>query len=87
VARYSILIKASAVREIEGISSRRDCRRVVDRIASLAEDPRPRGCEKLSGREIYRIPQGPFRILYTVHDDHLLIHVVKVGHRKDIYRG
>jgi len=86
VARFRILIRASAAREIEKISTRRDRQRIIDRIAALAEDPRPRGCEKLSGREKYRIRQGPYRILYSVHDDHLIIHVVKVGHRKDVYR-
>ena len=86
MARFRILIRASAAREIEKISTRRDRQRIIDRIAALAEDPRPRGCEKLSGREKYRIRQGPYRILYSVHDDHLIIHVVKVGHRKDVYR-
>ena len=86
MARYRILVKESAAQEIEEISSLRDRRRIVDRIAALADDPRPRGCEKLSGREKYRIRQGPYRILYSIHDDHLIIHVVKVGHRKDVYR-
>jgi mRNA interferase RelE/StbE len=86
VARYRILIKESAAREIEEISSSGDRRRIVDRITALAEDPRPRGCEKLSGREKYRIRQGPYRILYSVHDDLLIIHVVKVAHRRDVYR-
>ena len=86
MARYEILIKASAAREIEEISSRRDRRRIVDRIAALAEDPRPRGCEKLSGLGKYRIRQGPYRILYSIHDEELVIHVVKIGHRRDVYR-
>ncbi|MGD9141212.1 MAG: type II toxin-antitoxin system RelE/ParE family toxin [bacterium] len=87
MARYRIVIKASAAREIEEISSRGDRRRVVDRIAALAEDPRPRGCEKLSGRDIYRIRQGPYRILYSLQDEQLVVHVVKVGHRRDVYKG
>ena len=87
MARYRILIKASAAREIEEISSLGDRRRIVDRIAALADDPRPRGCEKLSGRDIYRIRQGPYRILYSIHDEQLVVHVVRVGHRRDVYKG
>jgi len=86
VGKYKILIKASAAKEIEKIPNRKDRRRVVARIQSLADDPRPPGCEKLSGQERYRVRQGVYRILYSIHDDRLLIHVVKVGHRKDIYR-
>ena len=87
MARYRILIKTSAAREIEEIGSQSDRQRIVDRIAALSEAPRPRGCEKLSGRGKYCIRQGPYRILYSIHDDHLIIHVVKVGHRRDVYRG
>ena len=87
MARYRILIKESAAREIEEISSRGDRRRLVDRISALAEDPRPRGCEKLSGHDKYRIRQGPYRILYSIRDEHSTVHVVKVGHRRDVYRG
>ncbi len=86
MARYRILVKASAAKEIEGIPTRLDRRRVVERIRSLADDPRPHGCEKLSGENRYRVRQGPYRIVYSVHDTHLVVHVVRVGHRKDVYR-
>jgi mRNA interferase RelE/StbE len=86
VARYSIVIKTSAIKEIEGISNRNDRRRVVARIRSLADDPRPRGCEKLAGSNRYRVRQGVYRIIYSVEDDRLIVHVVKVGHRRDAYR-
>lgn len=86
MARYSIVIKTSAVKEIERITSRADRRRVVAKIRSLAEDPRPRGCEKLAGGERYRVRQGVYRIIYSVEDDRLVVHVVKVGHRRDVYR-
>jgi len=86
VARYRILIKSSAAKEIEKISNRKDRRRVVARIQSLADDPRPPGCEKLSGQDRYRVRQGVYRIVYSIHDDRLLVHVVKLGHRKDIYK-
>ena len=87
MARYKILIKASAAKEIQDIATRRDRRRVVEKIRKLADDPRPRGCEKLSGRDRYRVRQGNFRIIYSVDDDRLVVHVVKVGDRKDVYRN
>jgi mRNA interferase RelE/StbE len=86
VARYSIVIKTSAIKEIEAISNRSDRRRVVARIRSLAHDPRPRGCEKLAGGDRYRVRQGVYRIIYSIEDDRLIVHVVKVGHRRDVYR-
>jgi mRNA interferase RelE/StbE len=58
----------------------------LGRIEALAEDPRPPGCEKLTGQQRYRLRQGRYRILYPIQDDELTIWVVKVGHRKDIYR-
>jgi mRNA interferase RelE/StbE len=74
------------VKEIESISSKRDRRRIVSRIGKLAEDPRPATCEKLSGQEKYRIRQGRYRIVYSIEDQELAVFVVKVGHRKDVYR-
>ncbi len=76
MAKYKILIKASAAKEIERLPSRKDRRRVVDRIRSLADDPRPKGCEKLSGQERYRLRQGNYRIIYSIADDILTVRVV-----------
>jgi mRNA interferase RelE/StbE len=56
------------------------------RIGGLARDPRPQGCEKLSWEERYRIRQGKYRILYSIEDRDLIVYVVKVGHRRDVYR-
>ena len=86
MANYRLLIKPSAVKEIEAIPSKQDRRRLVERIARLAENPRPFGSEKLSGQEKYRLRQGRYRILYLIEDQNLLVFVVKVGHRKDVYR-
>lgn len=80
---YRIEVKQSAAEEIRAIPRKKDRQRVVERIAALAEDPRPPGCAKLSGREAYRVRQGEYRIVYAVEDDAL---VVKVGHRRDVYR-
>ena len=84
--RYSILIKPSAVKEIESIGIKRDRRRIIAQITELADDPRPLGCEKLSGQDKYRVRQGKYRIVYSIEDRDLVIYVVKVGHRKDVYR-
>ncbi len=84
--RYRILIKPSAVKEIEAIPLKMDRRRIVERIGRLAENPRPWGCEKLSGQGKYRLRQGRYRILYAIADQDLLVYITKVGHRKDVYQ-
>jgi len=86
VARYRLLIKPLAVKEIEAIPLKRDRQRVVERISKLAEDPRPSGSEKISGQDKYRVRQGRYRILYVIEAQDLIVQVVKVGHRKDVYR-
>ena len=83
---YSIEIKKSAAREIEALPLRAR-RQVVERIGFLADDPRPRGCEKLVGGERYRVRQGDYRIVYSVEDARLIVWIVKIGHRRDVYRG
>ena len=84
--RYRILIKPSAVKEIEGITSKRERQHIVNRINKLADNPRPPGSDKLSSQEKYRIRQGQYRIIYSIVDKDLVVYVVKVGHRKDVYR-
>jgi mRNA interferase RelE/StbE len=61
-------------------------RRIIDRIRALADDPRPAGCKKLSGRPAWRLRIGTYRVIYEVHDQKLLVLVVDVGHRREIYR-
>jgi len=73
------------VKDIEAIPSKKDRQRLVERILKLADNPRPAGCEKLSGQNKYRVRQGRYRILYAIEDENLLVYVVKVGHRKDVY--
>ena len=85
MAKYKLLIKPSAVKEIEAIPFKKHRQRILGRIARLADNPRPFGCEKLSGQDKYRVRQGRYRIVYAIEDDLLLIYVVKVGHRKDVY--
>jgi len=85
VASYRVLVKRSAVKELESLP-RKDRRRVARRIQGLAAEPRPAGCEKLSGQEKFRLRQGDFRILYSVDDTELTVTIVKIGHRRDVYR-
>ena len=87
MARYSIRIKKTARKELEAVATKTDRRKIVRRIESLADDPRPVGSMKLSGRERYRIRQGRYRILYTIEQSVLVIHVIRIGHRKDVYRN
>ena len=85
MAAFKIFFKKSVEKDFKGIP-KKDLVKILERIEVLAKDPRPPGCEKLSGQQKYRLRQGRYRILYSVHDDELTIWVVKVGHRKDIYR-
>jgi mRNA interferase RelE/StbE len=84
VASYKVFIKPSAVQELEAIDRLSDRRRITRRIAGLSGDPRPAGCEKLSGQEKYRVRQGVYRVVYAVDDKKST--VIKVGHRKEVYR-
>ncbi|MDD5359785.1 MAG: type II toxin-antitoxin system RelE/ParE family toxin [Sulfurovaceae bacterium] len=84
MADYKIEIKKSAQKEIKNLPNK-ELKKVIDKIASLAHEPRPAGCKKLSGEEKYRIRVGSYRVLYGIEDDILVIYVVKVGHRKDVY--
>lgn len=84
MASYNVLIRRSAAKEIEALPPK-DRRRVVAKIQGLADNPRPPGCEKLSGADKYRLRQGNYRILYEIVDRDLIITVVKVGHRRDVY--
>ena len=87
MAAYSLSIKPSAMEEIEAISTKRDRQRVVRRVAALATEPRPHGCEKLTGpASAYRVRQGPYRIIYAVDDAARNVDVLKVGHRREVYR-
>lgn len=87
MASYSVVIKASAAKELDAIASKRDRQRIVKRIAALAEEPRPPGVQKLSGRDRYRVRQGDYRIVYAIEDRERRVVVVKVGHRREVYRG
>ncbi len=83
---YNIVIKRSAEKELKAVPSS-DLKRVVERVRGLAQQPRPSGCEKLSGEsEHYRVRQGDYRIVYGIDDADRLVEVVKIGHRREVYR-
>ena len=84
--KYSLFIKPSAVKELEKIN-KKDIRRITSRISGLMENPRPEGCEKLSGENKLRLRQGHYRIVYSVDDSNKIVLVVKIGHRREVYRN
>ena len=86
MAKYKISIKKSAAKELETIP-KKDIDKIIPRIRSLADNPRPQGSQKLSAKEQYRIRQGDYRIVYAVQDQEFSVHIVKIGHRKDAYRS
>ena len=85
MAAYKLSFKKSVQKDFDTIP-KKDLKRILSRIKTLAENPRPPGCEKLTGQERYRLRQGQYRIVYSIQDDELTVWIVKVGHRKDIYR-
>jgi mRNA interferase RelE/StbE len=86
VAGYDVFIKPSALKELESVGSRKLRRNLVEQIQALADNPRPQGCRKLTGADQYRIRRGAYRVVYSIEDERRVVIVVKVGHRKDVYR-
>lgn len=86
MAKYKLTFKTSVAKDLRQIP-RHDVQNILQRIEGLADEPRPVGCEKLSGQERFRVRQGAYRIIYEVRDQELVIMVVKVGHRRDVYRS
>lgn len=60
--------------------------RILARVEGLATEPRPPGCVKLAGQDAYRVRVGDYRIIYTIHDQRLIVLVIDVGHRREVYR-
>ncbi len=87
MAGYSLLIKTSAAKELEAVEPRAVRARIASRIERLAQTPRPRGSQKLAGEaERYRSRHGAYRVVYSVDDERRIVEVVKIGHRRDVYR-
>ena len=85
MAAYEIFFRESVWKELKKVP-KADLKKILSRIEQLGTDPRPMGCEKLTGHEFYRIRVGNYRIVYSIQDNELTVWVVKVGHRKDVYR-
>ena len=85
MTKYKIEFKCSVAKDLRGIP-KAQVAKILDKIALLADDPRPHGSEKLSGLERYRIRQGMYRVVYEISDHVLVVVVVKVAHRKQVYR-
>lgn len=85
MARYELIYLPSITKDLRGLS-KADVRRILQRAEKLRDDPRPCDSIKLAGRERYRIRQGDYRILYAINDALIIVTVVKVGHRRDVYR-
>ena len=83
---YSILLAPPAERQLRSFAPAIQ-KRLVKRMKTLQHDPRPQGVKKLAGEDhLYRIREGDYRIIYTIHDDELIVLVVKIGDRKGVYR-
>ncbi|MFQ5743427.1 MAG: type II toxin-antitoxin system RelE/ParE family toxin [Acidobacteriota bacterium] len=85
MAAYKLLIKPSAAKELEAVP-RKDRQRIINRILGLSEEPRPQGCQELSGEQKYRIRQGQYRVVYLIDDGARAVVIFKVGHRREVYR-
>lgn len=85
MASYKLLFKKSVSKDLQRIPNK-DVARILQRLETLRTDPRPAGSEKLSAQERYRVRQGVYRISYEVGDESLVVMVVKIGHRKHVYR-
>ena len=82
---YSLVFKNSVAKDLRNIP-KKDVKRILNRIDLLLENPRADGCIKLSGQEKYRVRQGVYRIVYEIKDYELIVMVVKVAHRGDVYK-
>lgn len=86
MAKYKLVFKQSVAKDLRVIPNP-DVARILQRIEALSADPRPQGCEKLSGHDKYRVRQGVYRIVYEIVDATLIITVIKIGHRGSIYKS
>ena len=85
MAQYRIVVRKSVAKDLKKIP-KKDAKQIVKAIQSLAQDPRPPQSKKLSGEEKYRLRCGVYRVLYEIQDKQLIICVVRVRHRKDVYK-
>ena len=82
---YTVFILRRAQKELAALGGEH-YEQVKSAISGLAENPRPSGCKKLTGREGWRLRVGNYRVIYEIDDDHHLVTILHIGHRKDVYR-
>jgi mRNA interferase RelE/StbE len=84
---YRLTLKRSASKELQAVSGKETLDRLIKKIKELVFNPRPQGSEKLAGRSnLYRFRQGDYRVIYSVDDQSRLVDIIKIGHRRDVYR-
>ncbi len=86
MAQYKVFFKKSVEKDFKGIP-KKTLLKILEKIQKLQDDPRPIGSEKLTGQERYRVRQGTYRVIYSIQDKELTVWVVKVGHRKGLYKS
>ncbi len=86
MARFELRFKTSVAKDLRAMP-KEDVRRILRRIEGLGDEPRPAGCEKLSGQELFRVRHGVYRIVYSIDDMRVVVEVIKVGHRREVYRA
>ena len=86
MTHHTVAILPSALRQLAEFP-RRDQKRIKERIDGLAANPRPPGAKKLKGEsDLYRLRSGNYRIIYSIEDVRLIVLVIRIGHRRDVYR-
>jgi mRNA interferase RelE/StbE len=85
MGKYKVFLRRSAADEL-GRIPKKDLVRLIERVGSLANEPRPQGCEKLSALDRYRVRQGDYRVVYAIDDREKTVDIVKIGHRSDVYK-
>ena len=85
MGKFEVIFKQSVAKDLRQIP-KKDVTRILNRIKALSIEPRPPGVEKLSGQDKYRVRQGAYRVLYEVRNNELIVVVVKIGHRRDVYK-
>ncbi len=84
MAKYKITFKRSVTKDFLNIP-KQDVAKILNKIESLSDDPRAEGCIKITGKELYRVRQGFYRIIYEIFDQSLIVNVIKIGHRSKAY--
>lgn len=83
--KYEVKLNPAAQKQLKKLD-KQQVKRILARIYALGTDPFPRGVQQLRGYKAYRIRVGSYRVLYEIHDKQLLVHVIRIGHRKDVYK-